>query len=76
MKTRRTFLTAAGMAAGGSLLALPQSRTTVAPATQPMIQPRALKPGDTVGLITPASYIFDLWRIEEVAPRLARGPGG
>ena len=71
MKTRRTFLTAAGMAAGGSLLALNQSRTTVAPAPQPMIKPRALKAGDTVGLIAPSSYIFDVWRIEEVAPRLA-----
>ena len=36
-----------------------------------MVKPRALKAGDTVGLIAPSSYIFDLWRIEEVAPRLA-----
>ncbi|HEY1435811.1 MAG TPA: LD-carboxypeptidase, partial [Thermoanaerobaculia bacterium] len=34
-------------------------------------KPRVLKAGDTVGLIAPASYIFDLWEIEEVAPRLA-----
>jgi muramoyltetrapeptide carboxypeptidase len=36
-----------------------------------MQKPRALKAGDTVGLVAPSSYIFDLWRIEEVAPRLA-----
>ena len=71
MKTRRTFLTAAGMAAGSSLLALPETKLAAAPAEGPMVKPRALKPGDTVGLITPSSYIFDVWRIEEVAPRLA-----
>lgn len=26
-----------------------------------MVKPRALRPGDTVGLIAPSSYIFDLW---------------
>lgn len=71
MKTRRTFLTAAGMAAGSSLLALPETKLAAAPAEGPMVKPRALKAGDTVGLIAPSSYIFDLWRIEEVAPRLA-----
>jgi muramoyltetrapeptide carboxypeptidase len=70
MTTRRQFLTSAGLAAGGSLLALPQTKTPAAPAG-PMIKPRALKAGDTVGLITPASYIFDLWRLDDVAPRLA-----
>ena len=71
MTTRRAFLTSAGLAAGGSLLARPQAPAAPAPAGGPMIKPRALKPGDTVGLIAPASYIFDLWRIEDVAPRLA-----
>lgn len=70
MKTRRAFLTAAGLAAGSSLLARPEPKSAVSPAL-PMVKPRALKPGDTVGLIAPASYIFDLWRIEDVAPRLA-----
>jgi muramoyltetrapeptide carboxypeptidase len=72
MTTRRAFLTSAGLAAGGSLVALPQPKADpVPPAPGPMRRPRALKPGDTVGLIAPSSYIFDLWRIEEVAPRLA-----
>ena len=71
MTTRRAFLTSAGLAAGGSLLARPQA--PAAPAGGPMIKPRALKPGDTVGLIAPASYIFDLWRIEDVAPRNFNG---
>jgi muramoyltetrapeptide carboxypeptidase len=70
MTTRRAFLTSAGLAASGSLLALPTSKAPSAP-TGPMIKPRAFRPGDTVGLITPASYIFDVWRIDEVAPRLA-----
>ena len=71
MKTRRTFLTAAGLVAGGSLLALSETKEAAASTAPPMIKPRALRPGDTVGLIAPSSYIFDLWRIEEVAPRLA-----
>ena len=71
MTTRRIFLTSAGLAAGGSLLAMAQAKPAPAEAAGPMVKPRALKPGDTVGLIAPASYIFDLWRIEDVAPRLA-----
>lgn len=71
MTTRRTFLTSAGLAAGGSLLAIGQAKPAPAEPAGPMVKPRVLKPGDTVGLIAPASYIFDLWRIEEVAPRLA-----
>jgi muramoyltetrapeptide carboxypeptidase len=35
-----------------------------------MIKPRALLPGDTVGLITPSSYVFDLWRLDLIPPRL------
>src|SRR5690349_21239084 len=30
-----------------------------APESPPVVKPRALKPGDTVGLITPASYVSD-----------------
>ena len=37
----------------------------------PLSKPRALKPGDTVALISPSSYIFDLWELDAVAPRLA-----
>jgi muramoyltetrapeptide carboxypeptidase len=35
-----------------------------------MVKPRTLKPGDTVGLITPSSYVFDTWRIDLAAARL------
>jgi muramoyltetrapeptide carboxypeptidase len=35
-----------------------------------MVKPRALKPGDTVGLITPSSYVFDLWQLDAVPARL------
>ena len=33
----------------------------------PLIKPRALKPGDTVGLITPATYVSDPERLEFAA---------
>ncbi len=35
-----------------------------------MVKPRTLKPGDTIGLITPSSYVFDTWRIDLAAARL------
>ncbi len=35
-----------------------------------MIKPRALKPGDTVGLIAPSSYVFDTWKIEQAVARI------
>lgn len=43
---RRTFL-----AGAGALASLPASSS--------LIRPRALRPGDTVGLITPATYVSD-----------------
>jgi len=61
MKTRRSFLSAAGLAAGGSLLALteqrpPSKEAAAAPAAgSPPLKPRALKAGDTVGLIAPST---------------------
>ena len=60
----------AGLAAGGSLAARPERRAAAAPGL-PMIKPRGLKPGDTVGLIAPSSSVFELWDLEGVAPRLA-----
>ena len=54
------------------MLSLPEKKTLPMTAAQaPVLKPRALKEGDTVGLITPASYIFDLWDLEAVPPRLA-----
>ncbi|MGE5277657.1 MAG: S66 peptidase family protein [Acidobacteriota bacterium] len=61
----------AGLAAGGSFAALPERKAAAAPAPPPMVKPRALKPGDTVGLIAPSSYVFELWDLEAIAPRLA-----
>jgi muramoyltetrapeptide carboxypeptidase len=71
VRTRRAFLTAAGVAASGSMLARTERKPPPAAAPVQMVKPRALKAGDTVGLITPASYIFDLWDLETVPPRLA-----
>jgi muramoyltetrapeptide carboxypeptidase len=47
-----------------------RSRPTAVPAPPPPIKPRVLKPGDTVGLIAPASYTFDLWRLDDAAARV------
>src|ERR1700737_1111136 len=75
MKTRRKFLEIAALAGGGALVAgatAPKRTPTPAPfaLARPMIKPRALKAGDTVGLIAPSSYIFDTWRLEETVARL------
>ncbi|HTD52229.1 MAG TPA: LD-carboxypeptidase, partial [Thermoanaerobaculia bacterium] len=74
MKTRRQFLEIAGLAGAGALAAGAAPKKTPTPrpeaASRPMIKPRALKAGDTVGLITPSSYIFDTWRLDEAVARL------
>src|SRR5437867_6295786 len=73
MKTRREFLGASVMTGAGALAAVAAPKKTTTPAPGParaMLKPRALKSGDTVGLIAPSSYIFDTWRIEEAVARL------
>ncbi len=61
----------AAFAGAGALAGRKPSLTaTPAAATRPMVKPRALRPGDTVGLITPSSYVFDTWRIDLAAARL------
>ncbi|MDQ6893701.1 MAG: LD-carboxypeptidase [Acidobacteriota bacterium] len=75
--TRRTFLRGAGLAAGAALFgAVPKKPApTPAPSTPAaplsLIKPRALKEGDTVALVSPSSYIFDLWKIDVAVARLA-----
>ena len=75
--TRRSFLhlTVASAAAlsCGSAFAGKRGRAAAAYPTAPappLVKPRALKPGDTVGLVAPASYTFDLWRLEDAAARV------
>ncbi len=74
MNTRRSFLQGAGLAAGASLLGAaprsPADRIPASPPALPLVKPRVLKPGDTVGLITPSSYIFNLWSIENAVARI------
>lgn len=53
MTNRREFLTTA--AAG----AIASRQIRVAAAEQPLIRPATLRPGDTVGLITPGTYVSD-----------------
>jgi len=74
--TRRSFLRFAAVGAAGSLVgggvafAKKKSKKAAAPAVPPPpIKPRVLRPGDTVGLIAPASYTFDLWRLDDAATR-------
>src|SRR5262249_59640693 len=68
----------AGAAAAGALSAgaAPKDSPTPAPAAaRPPVKPKALKPGDTIGLITPSSYVFDTWRIDLAAARLEAALG-
>jgi len=70
---RRSLLRSLGFAAAGAVFAgaSPKKKTPPAPAPPPaLLKPRALKPGDTVGLIAPASYTFDLWRLDDAALRV------
>jgi len=75
VRSRRSFLRLAAAGAAGSLftssavLAKKKPKAAAAPAPAP-IKPRVLKPGDTVGLIAPASYTFDLWRLDAAAARV------
>jgi len=76
MTTRRSLLRALGLAAAGSALAgaSPKKKKKMVqeavPAPPPLLKPKALKPGDTVGLIAPASYTFDLWKLDDAALRV------
>ncbi|MEP7132410.1 MAG: LD-carboxypeptidase [Acidobacteriota bacterium] len=75
MKTRRSFLRGAGLSVGAALVsgAAPKPaapRPAETSAALSMVKPRALKPGDTVGLVSPSSYIFDLWKIDNAVARL------
>lgn len=76
MRTRRSFLGLGAALAGSTLAATAAAAARKpkkgAPAAIPAapIKPRALRPGDTVGLIAPASYTFDLWRLESAAARV------
>ena len=76
MKSRRSFLRLAAAGAAGTLFTTKLAaakkkpkKTPEAPLAAP-IKPRVLRPGDTVGLIAPASYTFDLWRLDDAAARV------
>src|SRR5437016_13145982 len=78
MKTRRQFFEVAGLAGAGVLAGSaakskpkPKTAPSLVPGLRPLIKPRALKSGDTVALIAPSSYIFDVWRIDDAVTRLA-----
>lgn len=60
MTNRRNFLRTA--LAGGLFSLLPASKAFAAESSKKLIKPPALKPGDTIGLITPASPLFEARR--------------
>lgn len=75
MATRRTFLRSIGFAAAGSALSgaapkAPQPTPAAPPSRRAMVKPPALRPGDTVGLVAPSSYVWDLWKFDEVAAKI------
>ena len=75
MRTRRDFLALASVGAASACAAAARPRREPAPvarpgASPPVLKPRALRPGDVVGLVAPASYTFDLWKLEDVDARL------
>ena len=60
MTTRRNFL--AGAAAAGTALLLSGTKAIADSGRKDIIKPPALTPGDTIGLITPASRLFEAHR--------------
>jgi muramoyltetrapeptide carboxypeptidase len=74
--TRRSFLhltvaSAAALSCGSTLAPRRRKGPPAASETSiPFVKPRVLRPGDTVGLIAPASYTFDLWRLDDAAARV------
>jgi muramoyltetrapeptide carboxypeptidase len=76
VRSRRSFLRLAAAGAAGSLVtsraafAKKKPAKVSAPPPAIPIKPRVLRPGDTVGLVAPASYTFDLWRLDDAAARV------
>jgi len=73
--TRRSFLHGVSLSAGAAFLGAAKkptpAPTSAASSPLSLVKPRALKEGDTVALIAPSSYVFDLWRIDLAVERLA-----
>jgi muramoyltetrapeptide carboxypeptidase len=59
--SRRSFLSATGLGAAALLSPLPASQPSTTPAPRPArpVRPPRLRPGDTVGLVVPASAVWD-----------------
>jgi len=78
VRSRRSFMRLAAAGAAGSLLTAsgasakrkPKKTPPATSAPPAPIKPRVLRPGDTVGLVAPASYTFDLWQLDDAAARV------
>src|SRR5712692_11865336 len=66
---RRTWMRifASRLSAAGSFSLLGQNRDMALSPNLSLIKPPVLRPGDTVGLITPATYVSDPDRLQLVA---------
>ena len=74
MKSRREIFRLAGAAGAGALVVGGSPKPGPAPApagARPRVKPKALKPGDTLGLITPSSSVVDTGRSDLAVARLA-----
>ncbi len=68
---RRNFLTACGTAAIAAPLASHHAFAAAkSPATLPLIRPKALRAGATVGIITPGTYVPEPERLALIEPTL------
>jgi muramoyltetrapeptide carboxypeptidase len=76
VKSRRSFLRLVAAGGAASLMtanrawAKAPKKADAIPAPAPPIKPRVLRPGDTVGLVAPASYTFDLWQLDDASARV------
>jgi muramoyltetrapeptide carboxypeptidase len=76
MTTRRRLIQGASLSAGAALVSPMRAVSRLAtPSSRPMVKPRALVPGDTLGLVAPSSYVWDLWKLETIAMRLETALG-
>ena len=77
MESRRSFLrllsvggAAAVVTARSAFAKKKPGKVEAPPTSAALLKPRALKPGDTVGLVAPASYTFDLWQLDDASARV------
>lgn len=64
MSSRRNFIKATGLIAASSLLTPTEALAQITVSDKPKIKPKALQPGDTVAISSPAGAVWDEAQIE------------